>query len=559
MVLELEIFLSRKQMNVCFRMPPNQPTNTMKKALFIFLFIAVSLSSIAQSRSIYFVHISTLENTSEHITFIDHPLLNGNPNARILVTQNWNPPGGFNLINDHVTSVYFEFVPDQWAIYNEDLGTLNIGVAFNVLIVLDDAEENYTHTVTNENVAGNVTYLPETPASMNHNTLVFETHIWNPGGIGGVLNNYKTGVYYTDYAWSLYNENSENQVLGASHNVMMPGSNMSTYIHTATLENQMGFASYSYLDHPQLNGHPEAIVITTHNWNPPGGAATYLNEVIGVWYESETGHWVLYTQSNAEMPVGAAFNIAVGYPQPMNDDCVNAMSIDYLFHQQEGIIYTSSPVTNNGAVINDADPTISSDCWFSSDIVDNNVWFSFEGDGQEYTILTSNCGGSLIDNYIELGDTQMAIYAGGCGGLSLVACNDDSDQSSGSNLFSEITIETGDGVTYYVMIDGYSAGTGVPADGNFCIEVVQNIVGVTEVSGPQVAIFPNPTNGILNVSISKGVELIQIMDASGRVVEVLNQPMNSNLNIDCSSFESGIYFLRAISPEGSLVKTFVKE
>jgi hypothetical protein len=531
----------------------------MKKNLLIYIFLAVSLFANAQNKSIFYVHISTAENVSDHITFLDHPLLNGNPNASIQITQNWNPPGGFNTVNDHVTAVYYEPGPAQWGIYNEDFGTMNVGTAFNVLIVLDDAEESYVHSVTEVNVDGNVTYLLESPASLDHNTLVFKTNNWNPGGIGGVYNNYNTGVYYTGDIWTIYNENGDNQVMDASYNILMPGTNMTSFIQTATLENQQGITSYSFLDHPQLNGHPEAIVILTHNWNPPGGALTYLDEAIGVWYSTETGYWVVFTQSNTEIPVGTAFNVLVGYPQPVNDDCMDAVSIDDIFHQSPGVAYSAGPYTNNGAVITDTDPIISDDCFFDNDIVDNNVWFSFVGDGEEYSIWTSNCNASETDNYIELGDTQMAIYTGNCEGLSLVACNDDSPSSNGTNLYSEITLETGDGVTYYVMIDGYSQDSNEPADGNFCIEVVQTFIGVDETNATNLAIFPNPTRDILNVSVSQGVHLIQILDASGRMVDSINEPANSNLCLNCSNYESGIYFLRAISNEGSEVKTFVKE
>ncbi|MBU1877357.1 MAG: hypothetical protein KJ734_00240, partial [Chloroflexi bacterium] len=40
-----------------------------------------------------FVHTTTAANTSGNYTYIDHPLTNNNPNAIVLVTQNWNPGG----------------------------------------------------------------------------------------------------------------------------------------------------------------------------------------------------------------------------------------------------------------------------------------------------------------------------------------------------------------------------------------------------------------------------------------------------------------------------------
>ncbi len=528
----------------------------MKRNLLFSFLILLTLGASAQNRSVFFVHITNELNTSSYVTYLDHELLNGNPDAIIQITHNWNPPGAFGVINDHVAAVYFEPLYDQWAIYNEDFAAFTYGAAFNVMIVLEDAAENFVHIANKGNISGNWTTLPSTSNTSNSTGLVFETHNWNTNGTGGVYNDYNTGVWYEGSAWAVFNQSEADQVANASYNIAMPGYNMHAYMHTVTVENNIGLASNSVLDHPQLNGHPEAIVIASQNW---GSAGYYNNEAIGVWYDNATQRWVLYNQSIVQIPIGSMYNILMGYPQPTNDDCMDAISIDNAFHQAPEATYFAGPFTNNGAVVFSGDPETPTDCFFGGDIVNNNVWFSFVGDGEEYTILTSNCGGTLTDNYFEMGDTQMAIYTGNCNGLSLVACNEDSENSTGTNLFAEITIETGEGVTYYVMIDGYAGEENQPADGDYCIEVTQSAVGVVEQEETQMAIFPNPVKDMLNVSVSINVDLIQIMDASGRVIESINQPTNTNLSINCSQFESGVYFIRAISNEGSEVKTFVKE
>jgi hypothetical protein len=528
----------------------------MKNNLLLAFFILLTFGASAQNRSVFFVHFTNELNTSTYVTYLDHELLNNNPDAIIQITQNWNPPLGSGVINDHVTAVYYEPAYNQWAIYNEDFAVLPYGAAFNVMVVLSDAAENFVHVADKGNINGNWTTLPSTTNTSNSTGLVFETHNWNTYGTGGVYNDYNTGVWYEGSTWAVFNQSEASQVANASYNIAMPGTNMHAYMHTVTEENNVGLDAYSVLDHPQLNGHPEAIVIATQNW---GSIGYYNDEAIGVWYDETAQRWVLYNQSIVQIPIGSMYNILIGYPQPGNDDCMDATSIDNVFHQAPNTTFTAGPYTNNGAVITDEDPIISGDCFFANDIIDNNVWFSFVGDGEEYTILTSNCDGAETDNYLEFGDTQMAIYTGNCDGLSMVACNDDSENSSDTNLYSEITLETGEGVTYYVMIDGFSAGSNQPADGNFCIEVTQNAVNVEENSGPQIALFPNPVNETLLVSLSQGVNLVQIMDASGRIVESINQPSNTNLSINCSVYESGVYFLRAISNEGSDVKTFVKQ
>lgn len=530
----------------------------MRKSLLFLLAIGLFGGVFAQNRSVFYVHIANELNTSSYVTYLDHELLNGNPDAKIQILHNWNPPGGMQVINDHVTAVYYETSEDKWAIYNEDFVAITYGAAFNVMIVREDATENFVHVASVDNISSNWTSLPSNANTSAVANLTFETHNWNTLGTGGVYNDYNTGVWYDGFVWAVFNESSADQINSASYNIMIPGVNMHSYTHFVTVENNLIIPAYTFLDHPQLNGHPEAIVLASHNWNPDGGIGLYNDEAFGVYYDEDSQKWVLYNQSIVQIPIGSAYNIVMGYPQPVNDDCMDATSIDDLFHQTPEITYSGGPFTNNGAVVADGDPGTPEDCFFGTDIVNNNVWFSFVGDGEEYNILTSNCGGTLTTNYFEMGDTQMAIYTGNCDGLSLVACNEDSENSTGTNLFAEITIETGEGVMYYVMIDGYAGNLNQPADGDYCIEVTQSAVGVNEKDGVQMAIFPNPVKDVLNVSVSKEVKIIQIMDASGRIIETINEPSNSNLSINLSAYESGMYFLRAISNNGSTVKSFVK-
>jgi hypothetical protein len=85
--------------------------------------------------STVFVHEATAGNTSGQSTYLDHSLLNGNPNARVLVTQNWNPGGGLGGVdNAHYVGLWYNDVREQWAIFNQDFGAMPNGAAFNVLV-----------------------------------------------------------------------------------------------------------------------------------------------------------------------------------------------------------------------------------------------------------------------------------------------------------------------------------------------------------------------------------------------------------------------------------------
>jgi hypothetical protein len=84
------------------------------------------------------------------------------------------------------------------------------------------------------------------------------------------------------------------------------------FVHRATPENIS--ANSTYLDNPLTNGHPNVIVYVTPNWNPGGGAGTYNEHSVGVWYDSDAQRWAIFNQDREPMPDGAAFNVGVLEP-----------------------------------------------------------------------------------------------------------------------------------------------------------------------------------------------------------------------------------------------------
>ena len=101
--------------------------------------------------------------------------------------------------------------------------------------------------------------------------------------------------------------------------------------------------------------------------------------------------------------------------------------------------YTNLQSTANASSYGDPMP----DC---VDGFGNGVWYSF----------TAPVSGMLdVDTYGSDFDTGLAIYAGSCGSLTQVDCNDDTD-----GFTSELLIPTTAGVTYYFLVGGYSAHVG---------------------------------------------------------------------------------------------------
>jgi hypothetical protein len=159
--------------------------------------------------------------------------------------------------------------------------------------------------------------------------------------------------------------------------------------------------------------------------------------------------------------------------QPVNDACSGATSIQGLFGQAIGSLQFDGPYNNTLATPTAglADPSCFPDGPGAASAIDNDLWFTFVGDGNTYFIETSDCNGGLTAaQYITDGDTQIQIYTGSCG--SLVAdpngCNEDGPSATDTTYPAGLTFETVAGTTYYLMIDGYNA-----VAGRFCINVTQ--------------------------------------------------------------------------------------
>jgi hypothetical protein len=81
-----------------------------------------------------FIHRATAANTLGNVTTIDHPHSNGQPNAILIVTPNYNPGGVGGTYNNSPIGVYYS--AGKWTIFNQTTTTsISIGAAFNVMVV----------------------------------------------------------------------------------------------------------------------------------------------------------------------------------------------------------------------------------------------------------------------------------------------------------------------------------------------------------------------------------------------------------------------------------------
>jgi Secretion system C-terminal sorting domain len=156
------------------------------------------------------------------------------------------------------------------------------------------------------------------------------------------------------------------------------------------------------------------------------------------------------------------------------DTCANAVNINSAFGGAIGTVNTMGPYDNSTATTNGDDPLLGWSCFGEPDgggaapELNNTVWFTFTGDGNNY-LIKSNTSCAGVTDPLEDGDTQFALYSGACGSLTPLKCNEDIG-TTGPPYPAGVTFGTQVGTTYYLMVDGFNF-LGAISDGEFCLEI----------------------------------------------------------------------------------------
>lgn len=141
------------------------------------------------------------------------------------------------------------------------------------------------------------------------------------------------------------------------------------------------------------------------------------------------------------------------------------------------------------------------------------------------------------------------------------------DVTEGSDIGFTVTPNT-EYVIESVIIDGTSMSiqnntnytyTFSNIDANHTIEAQFSGVGIDELEiMNQVKLYPNPTNDVLNISLSVPFEQVEIMNLIGQTLAVL--PVNDlHFTLDVNSYNAGVYFVRLKGANGVVTKKFVKK
>ncbi len=274
----------------------------MKTIFTLIIAVIGSLTVWAQDRG--YVHTATEDNLffGGIATILDHPDLNNHPNAPVLVVNR----GGGPEFTAQIALIYFEDM-ERWGIYTQAISQLiPEGRQFNIFIADHSAVATYISSPSN--TTDHVMDLND----YEREDYLFHT-IFNNSGSTDQMDPIPYGTAFkTDTnTRALYKESLTDIADGAAFKVMKASSESSSMlfqISNSTNTNGNGFN----LDHPLLNGNPDAVFLYSHYWGfPDSSNYVNLNFQTHAVYNSSLGQWAIYAYEAGGFPVEVCIDIVI--------------------------------------------------------------------------------------------------------------------------------------------------------------------------------------------------------------------------------------------------------
>jgi hypothetical protein len=181
---------------------------------------------VPAASSSVFVQTATMGNSDQESTYISSALTNGLPGARLMITPVWNPGGSSGGTADKdATGVWYDPNRGRWAIFNQDGVDMPRNASFNVMVGTSNSGGGTfaLQTATTTNITGRITFIHNSLTTGNPNAIVFQTPVFNPGGVGGVNDLSPAATYWSAKASkaAIFNENGAPMPLGAAFNLII--------------------------------------------------------------------------------------------------------------------------------------------------------------------------------------------------------------------------------------------------------------------------------------------------------------------------------------------------
>jgi len=290
----------------------------MKTTITFLMVLLFSITITAQDK--IYVHTATVDNIVLHITYIDHPDLNGNPNAGLVFKHVWNQNGNGGVFNDNIDGLWYNSTEAKWAIFNEDNSIdMIVGAQFFIYIAEDETDV-ITHIADAAHQGTSSAYTEIDNAEFNGNDpgpYAVMSNYWNPNG---VFNSFNYGFFYNDSTnkRNIYTESDATIPENAAFKVLIEGNGNVLTFHIATAANIV--ANRTVIDNTALNGNPDAAFVFSHYWGVDGaGTQVVLDAKLGAWYNGS--NWTIFCEDTSKtIPEGMAFDIIIAPIEILGND-----------------------------------------------------------------------------------------------------------------------------------------------------------------------------------------------------------------------------------------------
>jgi hypothetical protein len=219
-----------------------------------------------------------------HGVVVDDPLLNGHPEARLVVTHR------LTAVPNATLGVWYYASLSRWVIFNEDKSPMANGESFNYAW----GDEVFAVTATGD--------FQTSLGSLDGNAMPLATHCYT-----SAYNTSPMGVGFANPPrWYAFNEDYTIQAAGERIFAADARGHGGVAIHGAGND----YAGIGlYLDDARLNDNPRAILLAQHLYVRGANASP-----IGVWYDDAQGRWVAYNENLAPLAVGEAVHYLIAAP-----------------------------------------------------------------------------------------------------------------------------------------------------------------------------------------------------------------------------------------------------
>jgi len=281
-------------------------------------------------------------NILANLTSLDHPLLNDNPDAKLIVTHNRvNTPA----VNNHPVGVFYITATDVWVIYNEDTAAMPDGAGFNIYIAQGDEVILHEATAANQGNGPNTTLIDDPSLNDNLGRLVFTTNYFNANEMN---NNNNYGIFYNDIAdrRGIYSEDGQPIPTDAGFFVLISGieTNVATFRHAADEANTVG--NLTTLDVPLLNNNPDAIFVAEHYFGVLPNSDVTHDSVYTARYSTTSDKWTLLNEDGEDMPVGIVFDLMI-FDETLGVGEANLSGLEMYPNPATDLVYfTGAPAQN---------------------------------------------------------------------------------------------------------------------------------------------------------------------------------------------------------------------